>query len=216
MIRVANFGGGVNSAAGLLMDPDYDEVLYADLGSEWPETNKFINYFEKKTGIKITRVKPKEGNIFNYYWDKKVYPTPTLRDCTRKFKIRTLRRYLRNKYGKKETFETNLFIDMSEFHRARWKSDRKYEILRYPLIEAGIDREGCIELIKSKGLEPPIKSGCFFCPFNNKAQWIKLRDTHPKLWQKSLDLEKRGITKRPLISMKGKENNSLFQCGCYN
>lgn len=215
MLRIANFGGGVNSAAGILMNQDYDEIIFSDTGSEWPETYQFIEDFVKKTGIKLTVVKSDLGNIYSYYWGQKAYPTPTFRDCTKKFKITPMRRYRRQKYGKKETFEINLFIDYGESHRMRL-ADVKYETNRYPLVEAKIDRQGCIDLIKSYGIEPPVKSGCFFCPFNNKAAWLRLRDTHPELFQQAKQLETNAGMKRPLIAWKGKNNQTLMECGCFN
>ena len=54
--------------------------------------------------------------------------------------------------------------------------------------------------------------------------WQLLKVKHPDLFQKSLELEKRalytkdGIRKRkmePLVKLKGKESQDLFQCNCF-
>jgi hypothetical protein len=224
MIKIASFGCGVDSVAGLLLNSDYDEIIFADTGSELPETYAYLDYFEKKSGLKITKVKSHLGKIYDYYNNKRCFPLPTFRDCTGKFKIQPIRKYIREKYGKKETFEMNIFIDYSEFHRMH-TSDVKYAKNVYPLVEQKITREKCIELIKSKGYELPIKSGCFFCPFNTKKKWIELKNNHPDLFQKTLDLEKNAMyTKegkrkwnlKPLINMRGKESKTLFECACFN
>ena len=49
MKQIASFGCGVDSVAGLLLNSDYDEIIFADTGSEMPETYAFLNYFKKKS-----------------------------------------------------------------------------------------------------------------------------------------------------------------------
>ena len=110
MIKIASFGCGVDSVAGLLLSKEqgikYDEIIFADTNeAERPETYAYLEYFEKKSGFKITKVKSHLGKIYDYYFNKKVQPTKFRRDCTGKFKISPIRKYLREKYGKKETFE---------------------------------------------------------------------------------------------------------------
>ena len=61
---------------------------------------------------------------------------------------------------------------------------------RYLLIENGIDRDGCVDLINKHGLAIPLKSGCWFCPFQRKGQWRKLRMEHPELFCKAKELER--------------------------
>ena len=139
MKQIASFGCGVDSVAGLLLNSNYDEIIFADTGSEMPETYAYLDYFEKKSGLKITKVKSHLGKIYDYYFNKRCFPLPTFRDCTKKFKITPIRQYFRKKYGKKETFEMSLFIDYSEFHRMR-TSDRNYIKNCYPLVDSKINK----------------------------------------------------------------------------
>jgi len=215
MKQIASFGCGVDSVAGLLLKSDYDEIIFSDTGSEMPQTYAYMDYFEKKSGLKITKVKSKHGNIYDYYFGKKAQPTKFMRDCTGKFKISVIRNYLRKKYGKKETFEMNIFVDHSEFHRMR-ESDVQYIKNKYPLVEQKLSREQLKEIIKSKGYEVPIKSGCFFCMFQSPKAWLNLKQTQPELWEKAKALEKNSTMKLPLINLKGKDSKTLFECGCFN
>ena len=48
MKQIASFGCGVDSVAGLLLNSNYDEIIFADTGSELPETYAYLDYFEKK------------------------------------------------------------------------------------------------------------------------------------------------------------------------
>lgn len=61
---------------------------------------------------------------------------------------------------------------------------------RYPLIEAEMSRQDCKDIIGRHGLPEPIKSGCFFCPYQSRRQWQQLRRQHPDLYCKALTLEK--------------------------
>jgi hypothetical protein len=63
----------------------------------------------------------------------------------------------------------------------------------YPLQEWGWDRMACIEAIERAGLPVPMKSACFFCPASKKAEIIWLRDTHPDLFATALEIEWRAI-----------------------
>ena len=219
MKQIASFGCGVDSVAGLLLSKEqgikYDEIIFADTHDELPETYAYLDYFEKKSGLKITKVKSHLGKIYDYYMMKKAQPTKFMRDCTGKFKISPIRKYLREKYGKKETFEMNIFIDYSEFHRMR-ESDVKYIKNKYPLVEQKLIRDQLKEIIKSKGYLVPEKSGCFFCCFQTKKGWLKLRNNHKDLFEKSKELENNSTMKLPLITMKGKDSKTLFECACFN
>ena len=65
----------------------------------------------------------------------------------------------------------------------------------YPLIEWGWHRAHCILAIDKEGLPLPPKSSCFFCPANKKAEIRLLRENHPKLLARALQIE--ANTKHP-------------------
>lgn len=192
-IKIANFGGGINSVAGILKYgiDSFDEVIFADTGDEKPETYEYLKYLIEQKGWKITIVGKEfhwNKNIYDYYTERKSFPNAALRDCTGKFKIHPMRRYLRKKYGKKVHFDVHLFIDYSEIFRMK-TSDVQYQTLHYPLIEDKIDRKGCEQIIVDNGYLMPSKSSCFFCPFNTPKQWLKLKSEHPELFDKAVALE---------------------------
>ena len=205
MKQIASFGCGVDSVAGLLLNSNYDEIIFADTLDELPETYAYLDYFEKKSGLKITRVKSKHGSLYDYFFKGKSQSSKFHHWCSDKFKIQPIRKYLREKYGKKETFEMNIFIDYSEFHRMR-TSDRKYIKNKYPLVEQKLTRDELKEIIKSKGYLLPQKSGCYHCCFTNE----------PELWEKTKDLGNNSNTKESLIKLKGKDSKTLFECACFN
>ena len=215
MKQIASFGCGVDSVAGLLLNSNYDEIIFADTLDELPSTYQYMEYFEKKSGLKITKVTSKHGSLYDYFFKGKSQSSKFHHWCSDKFKIQPIRKYLREKYGKKETFEMSIFIDFSEFHRMR-ESDRKYIKNKYPLVEQKLNRDQLKEIIKSKGYLLPEKSGCYHCCFTTKKGWIKLRNNEPELWEKTKDLENNSNTKESLIKIRGKDSQTLFECRWFN
>jgi hypothetical protein len=197
MKNYLSFGGGVNSVAMmlLLMDEGVEfEAVYAWM-PDWPETHEYLMMLEEK-GYPITVItggEPvrgiKEGNLYEYAWLQHMMPQRNPRWCTAKFKVGTL-----IKYQKPPAF-VNIGISMDESHRAKMSRSDGLEN-RFPLIERGIDRDGCIEIIKSHGLPVPIKSGCYICPFQRVSQFKQLRRKHPELFCKLVDLERRNVAWR--------------------
>lgn len=72
------------------------------------------------------------------------------------------------------------------------RDQKRYQYI-YPLQTWGIDRDSCKQLIKSVALEVPVKSACFFCPASTKAEIIALRDTHPDLYARAVNMEQRAL-----------------------
>jgi 3'-phosphoadenosine 5'-phosphosulfate sulfotransferase (PAPS reductase)/FAD synthetase len=153
---ILSYGGGVNSTAlAVLKESEIDEMVFVDHGGDYPETYEYVKYMERR-GFPITILKPDvEGfsNLPEYCEEKKLFPTWKCRFCTDKFKIRPQNKYMKGFMGK-------LFIGFCKGEEGR-KSEFRYKkhiFASYPLIQAGIDRQGCIELIKEAGLKVPCRS----------------------------------------------------------
>jgi hypothetical protein len=191
MRNYLSFGGGVNSVAMmlLLLDEGVEfEAVYVDHECDWPETNEYIRMLQEKYPITIIQPEYKKrgitfNNLYDYCLAAKIIPLRQIRWCTAKFKVNPLHRYF-----KKPCF-VMLGIDAGEAHRAKLSSDKGMEN-RFPLIERDINRQDCIEIIKSHGLPIPMKSGCWFCPFQRIGELKKLRHIHPELFCKAVELEK--------------------------
>jgi hypothetical protein len=205
--RMKNYlscGGGVNSVAMqlLLIDQGVEfEAVFVDHGTDWPETYEYMEMFQSwltEHGHKpITILKPVVGtvegkkfdNLYDYYYFKKIFPFRSLRTCTDRFKLRTLKKYQ----------QTPCFVFIGyaydERHRAKISSDGGREY-RFPLIEQEIDREGCKKIILDHGLPVPIKSGCYICPYQKRSDFKELRRKHPDLFCKAERLENNYIKRR--------------------
>jgi phosphoadenosine phosphosulfate reductase family protein len=209
IIHVLSYGGGLNSTALLifLIKNNYplDLVLFSDTGDEFPHTYETVNYYKKyckDKGIRFKIVRSElADSLYTYMWNKKIVPSRIRRDCTSKFKISPMRKFLRNEYGKDQKFLQYIGIDYEEAHRMR-DSDVKYIENKYPLVDNKINRIDCEKLLASEEIPIPKKSGCYYCPFTTRPKWIKLLDENPDLYEKAILLE-RNTTKYP-------QSNSLL------
>jgi hypothetical protein len=68
------------------------------------------------------------------------------------------------------------------------EAHRQPERIR-PLVERGIDRRQCTQIILEAGLPVPRKSGCWLCPFQKLSQWRELYIRHPDLFERAARLE---------------------------
>jgi hypothetical protein len=79
--------------------------------------------------------------------------------------------------------------------------DANYFVYWYPLLDWGYDRERCKQIITAAGLPVPMKSACWFCPASKKAEILWLREHHPALLERALEVERNARDK--LTSVKG-------------
>jgi 3'-phosphoadenosine 5'-phosphosulfate sulfotransferase (PAPS reductase)/FAD synthetase len=200
-----SLGGGVNSTALMLklVEKGVDfECVFADHGGDYPETYEYVDMLVSK-GYPITVLKTKrEGYaLYDYCIKYGIIPSAKWRWCTEHWKTRPL-----NKYFKKPCFSM-IGIDAGEKRRAWQGEDVKGVVRDYPLIEWGIDREDCKDIIKRHRLKIPRRSGCFFCPFMTKAEVRDLRERQD-LWCRVVALEEAAIERR---KKKGKKPYYLFK-----
>ncbi len=189
MARPISYGAGVNSTALAIMlvnEGWRGDIVFANTGAEWPETYCYIAYFESEwlapRGLAITRLGPewrtkkrcKElSGLMEYCETYGMVPLAGVRWCTREYKVAPCETY----------YDGGYLLGIAADERQRQKGRL------CPLIDRGISREGCIEIIQSEGLDVPQKSGCYFCPFQRNDQWRELWRRHPELIERAARLE---------------------------
>lgn len=217
---VLAFGGGVNSTAiiGLAalgkLPVKIDVVLHATTETDDPQTYKFIEETVKPycwmEGIKFVTVQSPLGSLLNHYMKHHIIPTRMFRHCTDNFKIKPMRKWCERQFP--DGYVLILGIDAGESQRAKTPD-------YFPLIDMGIDREGCKRIIKQAGMPIPIKSGCICCPFTPPKDFVKMSNDDPQSFSKVVALEKNGsrypeltISTKPLEVLAHKEPENLPLC----
>lgn len=122
---------------------------------------------------------------------------PLQRTCTVEFKIKTVGRWVKqNGATKQDPALVAIGISTDEIQRAgRGKEESKQQRV-YPLLDLGLSRTDCVNIIQSAGIPVPPKSSCFFCPFHKKIVWAEMRRDRPDLFEKAQQLEDKLIEKQ--------------------
>jgi hypothetical protein len=211
--HVLSFGAGVNTAALMVLlyrkKMPFDEAVFADTGGELPETYLFLEvarkYLERRSK-RLVVVKSKSGTLYDTCRRREVIPSQVWRWSTRDYKVAPIHAYYRSLGCHVHEY---LGIAYDEVHRMK-ASRETYITSHFPLVDFKLTRADCISLIRSARLPVPVKSGCYFCPFNNIARWREINDLHPELYRKAMRLEESSkhfpqqrLTPRTLRALKG-------------
>lgn len=201
-----SFGCGVNSVAMIILLYCRNfrfPIVFADTGVEKIETYEYLCYFNNfmketfETQINIIspythmhlyekRIREHQlHTIEKYCYNQGAVPMICARWCTSGYKRDPIRRW-----GKENSIFTHLIgYAADESSRAKVEKDGKY-YLSYPLIDEGITRKDCINIIQRVGLYVPEKSGCFFCPFQKEKEWRYLKLNDSDRWKRAKNIEK--------------------------
>lgn len=216
-MRVISYGGGVQSTALLVLAAQgriepVDAALFANVGddSEHPATLDYIRGVAKPyadaNGIALHELRRTKrdgtvetlmGRITNPDRRAHVIPVrldrsgkPGGRACTVDFKIKVVTRWLKQQGATNDNPAERLIgISTDEIQRVNKGKAEPGEVLVYPLIDLGLNRQDCMALIERAGLPVPPKSSCYFCPWHSAAAWRVMRRDEPELFEKSAQLE---------------------------
>jgi len=214
--HILSFGGGRQTVALLLKmrklftNNPKAYVVFADTGGEHQETYDYINDyivpFCRANNINFVRVHNKYGKtLYDYCWDKKIVPSIKFRDCTSKFKIAPIRKFMRQELKITRSHPCNVYIGISYDEADRMNpSNVKYAKSVYPFVdgyrtycESGLTVDDCQQIVIQEGFPPVPKSGCWFCPF---AKTMDLLD--PRYRDKTIALEENN-SRFPEIKLRG-------------
>lgn len=173
------------------------EYVFCDTGEELEETYDYISKLQSYLGKRIAWLKSEKD--FQYYLDlyNGVLPDANTRWCTRMLKLKPYERYL----GSDEVISF-VGIRADEAQRKGYISTKPNIKTVFPFIEDNIGKEEVYRILNESGLGVPnyynwrSRSGCYFCFFQQKREWIGLYENHPDLFEKAAAYEKIGNSPR--------------------
>jgi 3'-phosphoadenosine 5'-phosphosulfate sulfotransferase (PAPS reductase)/FAD synthetase len=167
------------------------EYVFCDTGEELKETEEYLDKIEVYLGKEIHRLNP--DRPFKHYLQlyNGVLPDARTRWCTRKLKIVPFERFV----GDDLNFNY-VGIRADEAHRKGYISTKPNIFPKYPFIEDGIAKDDVFRILQESGLGLPkyyewrSRSGCYFCFFQQRIEWVGLLENHPDLFDKAMEFEK--------------------------
>lgn len=189
-------GGKDSSALAIYMRdrvPDM-EYFFCDTGAELPETYRYLAKLEVVLGRPIARLN--SDRDFAHYFEvfRGTLPSPQMRWCTSLLKIKPLEEWI----GEADAV-SYVAIRADESNRKGYISTKPNIRTRFPFVEDQIDHAGVVQILEDAGINLPeyykwrTRSGCYFCFFQRKAEWVGLADTHPELFQKAVAIEQKTL-----------------------
>jgi len=192
--HLLGLSGGKDSAAlAIYMRDTVPEMEYyfTDTGAELPETLEFIDLMEDYLGKEIIRLNG--GRQFDYYLKlhNNYLPSAQQRWCTINLKLKPFEDFV----GDDEVI-SYVGIRADEPQREGYVSTKPNIKAVFPFKEDGLVKDDIIKLLEDSGLGLPkyyewrSRSGCHFCFYQRKIEWIGLYEHHPELFEDAKRYEK--------------------------
>jgi 3'-phosphoadenosine 5'-phosphosulfate sulfotransferase (PAPS reductase)/FAD synthetase len=191
--HVLSLSGGKDSTALAVFMKDKVpkmEYVFCDTGCELPETYEYLDKIETFLGKKIVRLNSDQPFDFWLEVYSGYLPSPRSRWCTRVLKLVPFEKYVGD-----DPILSYIGIRADE-NREGYISHKPNITPVYPLKEAGITEKDVYDLLNKSGLGLPkyyewrSRSGCYFCFFQRRNEWVGLLEKHPELFYKAKAYEK--------------------------
>lgn len=190
--HILGLSGGKDSAAlAVLMHKRVPEMEYffCDTGKELQETYDFLDRLRARLGISITHLSAERG--FDHWLE--VYggllPSPKMRWCTKQLKIVPLEQFV----GDDEAVS---YVGIrADEAREGYISTKPNIRAVFPFREQGLVKADVIRLLEDSGIGMPSyyrwrsRSGCYFCFFQRKIEWVRLAEEHPEMFARAVAYE---------------------------
>lgn len=202
--HVLGISGGKDSAAlAVYMQEQYPEIpieyFFSDTGEELPEVYEFLGKLEAYLGKEITRLN--SGRPFNYWLNlyNNFLPSQQARWCTVKMKLEPFKAWIKESLENNVKVYSYVAIRVDEESRSGMLTNTSNLKVTMPFREDGIDKNGVYDILERAGLGLPeyykwrSRSGCTFCFFQQKIEWVRLMEHHPIAFKQAMDLEKTAL-----------------------
>lgn len=208
--HVLGISGGKDSSALALYvketRPELEiEYFFTDTGYELPETNDFVDQLEEKLGY-IHRLNDRSLNdmegrgdkTFSHLLKEHSNYLPSQRDrwCTIQMKLKPFERWADSFINDGYEIKNYVGIRADEPNRTGFMATGKAIESVFPFREDGIVKSDIENILQRNGLELPAyyewrsRSGCTFCFYQQKIEWLKLMEKHPDLFEEAKAFEK--------------------------
>jgi 3'-phosphoadenosine 5'-phosphosulfate sulfotransferase (PAPS reductase)/FAD synthetase len=191
--HILSLSGGKDSAALAVYMRDRVaemEYVFHDTEKELPETYEYLDRLADYLGKRIHQTRP------DYSFDKwlqvfgGMIPSSQRRWCTRQLKLKPFEDFVGddpviNYIGLRADEEREGYIS----HKPNIKPV-------YPFREDGLVRSDIVRILEDSGLGMPTftdwgrtRSGCYFCFFQQKIEWVRLKEKYPGKFEEAKQYE---------------------------
>lgn len=167
------------------------EYVFCDTDKELPETYEYLDKLEAYLNKPIEKLKSRGRGFDDLLAARNGFlPSSQMRWCTQYLKIEPFEDYI----GEDQAL-TYIGIRADE-NRQGYISTKPNLTPLYPFKEDGIDKAGVARILEESGLGFPdyyrwrSRSGCYFCFYQQRQEWVGLLENHPDLYELAQGYEK--------------------------
>lgn len=205
-VNIISLGAGRQSTAMVLMaahgliSPMPDAAIFADTGDEPAWVYDTLRWLQGANVLPFPVIVTQRGRLSDDLVKGEdearlpafVKPTGmSPRQCTRNYKIRPIRRAIREFIGAGQrgyiapgAVSQWIGISRDEAHRMK-PSGVKFMVNRWPLIDMGMSVRDCESWLRANDYPVPWGSACAECPFIDDAFRRRIRDHDPDTWERA-------------------------------
>jgi 3'-phosphoadenosine 5'-phosphosulfate sulfotransferase (PAPS reductase)/FAD synthetase len=202
--HVLGISGGKDSAALAVFvrqnHPELDvDYFFTDTGKELPEVYEFLGRLEGFLGKPIARLNPRRDFDFWLREYNHFLPSAQTRWCTRQLKLAPFEQWIKPMLAAGDKVTTYVAIRSDEEYREGYTSKHENLKVKLPFRDAGIDKRAVLDILDSSGVGIPkyydwrSRSGCTFCFFQQKIEWVRLKERHPEAFEEAKQYEKNAL-----------------------
>jgi 3'-phosphoadenosine 5'-phosphosulfate sulfotransferase (PAPS reductase)/FAD synthetase len=196
-------GGKDSSALAIYMRDNYPELeieyFFTDTGEELDEVYEYLNMLEGYLGKPINYLDPKRDFKFWMSQYNNFLPSAQARWCTVRLKLSPFEKWVDEEFLQNGIkVKSYVAIRADESFREGLQSKKEIETV-LPFKENHIDKQAVFEILENSGLGLPkyyewrSRSGCTFCFFQRKIEWVGLMERHPEAFENAKRMEKTAL-----------------------
>lgn len=171
------------------------EYVFCDTGTELDETYEYLGLLEAYLGTPIQRLAaeaPPGQTPFDHHLQLYggLLPSSQMRWCTRKLKLEPYERYV----GEGEVVS---YVGIrADEDREGYLSTKPNITSVFPFKEDGIVKDDVYRILSESGVGMPSyydwrsRSGCYFCFYQRRSEWVGLMENHPDLFERAKTYER--------------------------
>lgn len=220
--HVLGLSGGKDSAAlAIYMRDNYPELdidyFFTDTGKELPEVYEYLSKLEGYLGKPILHINPNRDFDFWLKQHKNFLPSAQARWCTIKMKLKPFEDWVQSFLDDGYQVYSYVAIRSDEEYRTGYESKDENLIIKLPFREDGINKPSVENILEHSGLGLPeyyqwrSRSGCTFCFFQRKIEWVGLLERHPEAFEEAKKYEKQALENQSPFTWSQKESLEELQ-----
>jgi 3'-phosphoadenosine 5'-phosphosulfate sulfotransferase (PAPS reductase)/FAD synthetase len=167
------------------------EYVFCDTEKELPETYAYLDNLEVFLGRRIKKIKPEVSFDDLLKIKGNFLPSPQVRWCTEYLKLKPFEREIGD-----APVVMYIGIRADEPDRQGYVSTKPNIKARFPFVEDGLVLADIIRILEESGLGLPdyykwrSRSGCYFCFYQQRREWVGLWENHPEKFREAAAYER--------------------------